>query len=224
MAWIWSWWYGGKQTVPPALAADPLPVVSVDDTYDAIGNLDVKRQQLEKKARDEKDLAHALHQQGHTTEALMHLKRSKVYESQAANLGGMGNNMRTLAMNMDAAAATADVARIMKSGTVQMQSLVKQVNINEVDGIADDLDDAMAEVSEMSSALSRPIGVNSNMMDEDELLVELGMTTPVSVNNGPNGGQRVAVPKDDNPIILPSVPVGKVIPIKSKQRLDVHME
>jgi adenylosuccinate synthase len=57
----------------------------------------------------------------------------------------------------------------MKSGTTQMKNILKDVSIDDVDTIADDLDDSMRDATEIANALSRPMGMNDP--EEDELIM-----------------------------------------------------
>ena len=124
-----------------------------------------------------------------------------MYENQANVYEGMIANMERTSMALDSTATSAQVAKTMKSGTVQMKNLMKEVNIDEIDTIADDLDDSIQEATTMGNALARPFGVADP--DEDEAIMKQMAEWDIKEED-----------KDD--IKLPDIPKGKQEDVQTK--------
>lgn len=160
---MWNWWYGEKKPVEEKSLGQ-----SINDSIDTVDGLIGKRMQLLQKSHNALKEAKEFKKQN-PTRAMACMKQKQHYDQQAKMYEGMILNMEKTSMALESTATTVQVAKTMKSGTAQMKNILKDVSIDDVDTIADDLDDSMRDANEIANALSRPMGMNDP--DEDELIM-----------------------------------------------------
>jgi len=129
------------------------------------------------------------------------MKQRQAYLNQAATYSGMISNMEQTAQSLDTAAVSLQLAKTMKAAQLQMRDQLEQVQVEDIDTVADDLDDTMRDVNEMATALSRPLGGGGVAeIDDDELMGQLDELDAADVE-------------------LPSAPVGKLSPKEPAARI-----
>ena len=189
MNWLSSWWYG-----PPApvsrLAPEKNPV-SLEDTADA---MHAKRLHMLKKAADLLKEAKQHKANGDTARALTCMKRKQQADLMAKQMEGQLLNLEKASLAVDSAHVTADLADAMKQGAAELKVLAKQVNIDDIDSVADDLDDGMRDMYEISEALARPLGGGMAEENEDEILAEMEGWETKSQTTEPSGISFPPVP------------------------------
>lgn len=161
---MWNWWYGEKKPLEEKSLGQ-----SINDSIDTVDGLTAKRMQLLQKSHNALKEAKEFKTQGNATRAMACMKQKQHYDQQAKMYEGMILNMEKTSMALESTATTVQVAKTMKSGTTQMKNILKDVSIDDVDTIADDLDDSMRDATEIANALSRPMGMNDP--EEDELIM-----------------------------------------------------
>ena len=161
---MFSWIWGEKKPVTPTIAK------SINESFETVDGLIAKRLQLLHKAHNCLNEAKEHKKNGQTGRAMSCMKQKQQYEQQSSVYEGMIANMEKTSMALESTATSVQVAKTMKEGTMQMKDLLKEVNIDDIDKIADDLDDSMRDVSDMSNALSRPLGVTDP--EEDEMILK----------------------------------------------------
>lgn len=196
---MWAWgWFSGKTAPPPEESSKSLGD-TINESMDGIDALTAKRIQLLQRSHLALKEAREFNSQGNTARAMECMKKKQYYDQQAKVYDGMILNMEKASMAMESTATTVQVAKTMKEGTLGMKAILKQVNIDDVDTIADDLDDSMREANEMSNALSRPMG-NVDPEEDDLILAEM---------------EKWEIKEEEKVISLPDLPQKK--PINEKK-------
>jgi charged multivesicular body protein 5 len=103
--------------------------------------------------------------------ALRVLKQKKQYESQADNLRNQSFNMEQTNFATQSLKDTKDTVNAMKAGAKEMKKGFKNINIEQIEDVQDDLADMLEDANEIQDVLGRAYGVPD--MDEDELEAEL---------------------------------------------------
>lgn len=164
MSWLTNWWYGGQQ--PSATTSPMAPSSAPLDPLETMEALHAKRLHLLKKSSDLLKEAKEHKAKGDSARALGCMKRKQQVDLMAKQMEGQLLNLEKTSMILDSAASSVDLAKAMRSGADQIKALVKEVDLDDLDQVVDDLDDGMRDVQELSNALSRPLG--SSMAEEEE--------------------------------------------------------
>lgn len=185
------------------------------DAQTAITKLRDSEEMLEKKSKHleaqiDKELQSAKqHGTKNKRAALNALKRKKRLEAQ---LNQIDNTLTTIEFQRESlmnARSNAEILSTMKDAGKAMQGIHKEVNIEKVEDVMDDIQEQQDIAAEISAAISRPIDMPGIDMDDDDLLAELEDLEQEELDNGliqiP-----AAVPQQPLPTVpnapLPSVP------------------
>ncbi|XP_033213464.1 charged multivesicular body protein 5 [Belonocnema kinseyi] len=103
--------------------------------------------------------------------ALRVLKQRKMYESQVDNLRQQAFNMEQTNYATQTLKDTQATVVAMKDGVKQMQKEFKNINIDQIEDMHDDLADMLEEANEVQEAMGRSYGTPE--IDDDELEAEL---------------------------------------------------
>jgi charged multivesicular body protein 4 len=101
------------------------------------------------------------------------MKRKKLYEQEASKIQNVRFTLETQVINLESAQQNAQTYSALKQGNTAMQGIRKQVGIEEVDDVMDEIKEEMEMAQEINDAIAQP--VDPLMADEDELLEELNM-------------------------------------------------
>lgn len=165
--------------------------------------LDKRDKFLQKQITDLEDQIKLALQKKDKKTALYLLKKKKLLEKQQEGIMGKRLNLDTQKMQLEDAAMNKQVLMGMKSFADTMKSLVKEGDIDSVDQIAEEIQEANALAEEFSDALSQPLG---QAMDNDELNAELD-----AMESELNGEQEEVVARAQPSYDLPSVPVRSLV-------------
>jgi charged multivesicular body protein 5 len=103
------------------------------------------------------------------------LKRKRMYENQRDTLLGQQFNMDQASFGIESAKATVESVAAMKAANVELKAtLKKDLNIDEVDDLADDMEELMYEMNEINDALGRNFATPEDVT-EDDLEAELDL-------------------------------------------------
>ncbi|ROT70451.1 charged multivesicular body protein 5 [Penaeus vannamei] len=149
---------------------------------DCIGNVDSRADSIEKKiARLDAELIKYKDQMKKMREgpaknavkqkALRVLKQKKMYEQQSTNLRNQSFNMEQANYATQTLKDTKTTVQAMKLGVKQMKKEYKNINIDEIEDLQDDMADMLEQADEVQEALGRSYGCPE--IDEDELAAEL---------------------------------------------------
>jgi len=103
--------------------------------------------------------------------ALRVLKQRKMYETQVDNLRQQAFNMEQANYATQTLKDTQSTVVAMKDGVKQMQKEFKNINIDHIEDIQDDLADMLEQADEVQEAMGRSYGMPE--IDDDELEAEL---------------------------------------------------
>jgi len=156
--------FGGKKKAPQAKE-------SIAKLRETIDMLEKREQFLQKKIDKETSDAKKNMQLKNKRAALMCLKRKKTYESQLDKLSGARMTIEQQVMTLEGANVSLEAMNAMKMGATSMKAIHKNMKVEDVDNIMDDIRDQMDVANEINDAISQPLG--TEIMDEDELLSEL---------------------------------------------------
>eukprot|EP00747_Dinoflagellata_sp_TGD_P210243 gnl/TRDRNA2_/TRDRNA2_83541_c0_seq1.p1 gnl/TRDRNA2_/TRDRNA2_83541_c0~~gnl/TRDRNA2_/TRDRNA2_83541_c0_seq1.p1 ORF type:complete len:224 (+),score=80.62 gnl/TRDRNA2_/TRDRNA2_83541_c0_seq1:112-783(+) len=123
--------------------------------------------------------------------AVQCLKRKKMYEQQRDQLVGTQFNVDNLAFAQEQAEVTVMSVEAMKAGHVTLKEQYAKVNIDDIEGLMDDMADLQEEVNEINEALARNFAVPDGFdeaaceeefaaLEEEMRLEALGMGTAPS--------------------------------------------
>jgi len=93
-----------------------------------------------------------------------------MYEKQIDQIYGKKTNIDLQIMALEAAGTNKDVLQAMQGGARALQSAMAETNVDKVDEVMEEIQEAMGLQNELDEALSQSIGPP---MDEDELAAEL---------------------------------------------------
>jgi len=149
--------------------------------------------------------------------ALMALKKKKLYEQERNNLANSRFQLEQQIMTMEGARTNMETVKAMKQGATAMKDMGKELDIDNVDDVMDDVREQMDLANEIAEAVTQPMGGDMGYDDEDleaefaemageldaeDLDAQLGGldSVPTSV---------VATPAQaDDPFAMPDVPSG----------------
>lgn len=160
----------GKPKEPPPNLTDCISNVDsrADSVEKKIARLDaelVKYKDQMKKMRDG-PAKNAVKQK-----ALRVLKQRKMYEQQSGNLRNQAFNMEQANYATQTLKDTKTTVNAMKLGVKEMKKEYKNINIDEIEDLQDDMADMLEQADEVQEALGRSYGMPE--IDEDDLAAEL---------------------------------------------------
>jgi len=103
------------------------------------------------------------------------LKRKRMYENQRDQLAGQQFNIDQVAFGIDSAKATVSTVAAMKAANVELKSTLRNdMNINDIDDLADDMAELMDEFNEINEMMGQNFATPDDI-DEADLEAELEM-------------------------------------------------
>jgi len=158
------------------------PKTPAPNLNDCIANVDSRAESVEKKVqRIDGELKKLKEQMSKMRDgpaknsvkqkALRLLRQKKQYESQADNLRNQSFNMEQTNMATQTLKDTKDTVNAMKSGVKAMKKEFKNVNIEQIEDMQDELADMLEDANEVQEVMGRAYGVPD--IDEDDLEAEL---------------------------------------------------
>merc|ERR1712108_42696 len=147
------------------------PQQSIEKLQETINMLEKRAAHLRKKADEEQLKAKSLAGKNKKA-ALQHLKRKKMYTSQIEKVEGTMITLEQQRFALEGASSNMMAIDAMKTGAASMKKIHKSMTVDDVDKTMDDVRDQMDVASEISDAISQPLG-DTSLADEDELEAEL---------------------------------------------------
>jgi len=198
--------FGKKRTSAPAPTrngggngADPTSTIVT--LRESLKTLDKREDHIQKKAdqllaeakaslkaKDKKKAAHAL-------------KRKKMYDAQIEKIQGSKMTLESQIMSLESSVQNMETFKAMKAGQEAMKQVRKNVDVDNVDDMMDEIREEMETANEISEAIGRPV---DDVFDEDELLSELNELEEQDLEE-----QLLSEPKADaTPFNMPDAPMG----------------
>jgi len=104
--------------------------------------------------------------------ALQALKRKKRYEKQLQQIDGTLSTIEFQREALENASTNTEVLRVMGDAAKALKSAHKNMNVDDIHNLMDDVAEQQEIANEISDAISQPVGFGQDV-DEDDLLEEL---------------------------------------------------
>mmetsp|Transcript_20512 Transcript_20512/g.29289 ORF Transcript_20512/g.29289 Transcript_20512/m.29289 type:complete len:229 (+) Transcript_20512:33-719(+) len=104
--------------------------------------------------------------------ALFAMKRKKLYEQEIEKIDATKMTLEQQCINLESATQNKETFAALKTGTLAMKNIRKEMDIEKVDDMMDDIREEMEIAQEISNAIAQPVDIGMPM-DDDELLAEL---------------------------------------------------
>jgi len=104
--------------------------------------------------------------------ALQALKRKKRYEKQLQQIDGTLSTIEFQREALENASTNTEVLRVMGDAAKALKSAHKNMNVDDIHNLMDDVAEQQEIANEISDAISNPVGFGQDV-DEDELMAEL---------------------------------------------------
>jgi charged multivesicular body protein 4 len=134
--------------------------------------------------------------------ALQALKRKKRYEKQLQQIDGTLSTIEFQREALENASTNTEVLRVMGDAAKALKSAHKNMNVDDIHNLMDDVAEQQEIANEISDAISNPVGFGQDV-DDDDLMAELEELEQEELDKKLN---------DVGPVIdsLPNVPVAPV--------------
>jgi len=163
--------FGKKKKAKAPKKANPETTLQAISQLDkTMAQLEKRRTLLEKRSTGFVKKAKQEVAKGNKKGALFALKQKKMYEKQIVNLDNSILRLTEQKMVLESAAMTKTVVETMATGSRAMKEVHKDMDIDQVEDLKDEIQDAMADVDDINDAIATPFG---DVMDEDEIEDEL---------------------------------------------------
>ncbi|XP_033754250.1 charged multivesicular body protein 4b-like isoform X2 [Pecten maximus] len=104
--------------------------------------------------------------------AIQALKRKKRYEKQLTNIDGTLSTIEFQREALENASTNTEVLKVMGVAAKAMKGAHKNLDVDQVHNMMDEVADQQEVANEISEAISNPVGFGEDV-DEDDLLAEL---------------------------------------------------
>lgn len=184
------------------------PIESKSSPIDALSKLKKTAETLEKrkthlntKITEFMKKAREKMKKGDKRGAMMLLKKKKMYEKEITKIEGSQMNMEQQIITIEGMYTNKLVFDNLKNTNNCIKTLHNTMDIEDVEDLHDDINEAMENSNEISELMSRPIGEE---YDEDELLEELTIDSMTQLDELPNVNTEKIV------LNLPEAPTSKL--------------
>jgi len=168
---------------------------------------DKREEHLTRKIDQVTDEAKKKMAKGDKKGALFAMKRKKMFENEIEKIQNVKMTLETQAMNLESAAQNATTFNAMAQGNNTMKKIRKDVGVEKVDDIMDEIKEEMEHANEVNEALQ---SMDPFLADEDELLEELQALEMADLDT-----ELLAKPIASTPaapsLSLPTVPDSKLM-------------
>jgi charged multivesicular body protein 5 len=144
--------------------------------------------------------------------ALEVLKRKRMYENQRDMAAGQAFNIDQTSFSLESAKATITTVAAMKAANAQLkQTICKELDIDDIDGLADDMAELMDDFNEINEALGRNFATPEDI-DEADLDAELEMLgdeleDELAESSAVESVPSYLMPTQPNTVPTPKIPV-----------------
>jgi len=142
------------------------------------------------------------------------MKRKKLYEQEQEKIQNVRFTLETQVINLESAQQNAQTYSALKQGNTAMQGIRKEVGIEQVDDVMDEIKEEMEMAQEINDAIAQP--VDPLMADEDELLEELNMLETADLE------AELLKPPPTAVDALPAAPDSKLPALAKKEEDDLR--
>jgi charged multivesicular body protein 4A/B len=150
------------------------PVAQSNSTVAVIGKLKKSQATLQKREKHlEAQITQALRnakakmKRKDKRGAVFQLKRKKMLEKRLNECQGMQLNLEQQIFTLEKGNTNEQVAGALRDVRDEMKNIQSKINVDDIENIRDDLDDARADQEDITNILSEPMGQNG--LEDDEL-------------------------------------------------------
>lgn len=152
-------------------AAAEKTIHAVGDLSENEERLEKKRELLEKKMEVELNRAKELSKQNKKPQALLALKKKKMFETQLEQTNNLILRLNEQKMMLENQRATVEVVQAMHGAAKVAKQTMQEMNIDHVDDLMANIQEQNDEMAQIQDALAQPAGLVD--MDEADLEGEL---------------------------------------------------
>lgn len=156
-------WGTKKKSSAPAPVSSASALEVLASQIDAI---EKRQEYLEGRIRDETATIRAV-AQTNRRRAIACLKRVQMYRAQIAQIEGTRDTLEMQQFALQSGVITAANLAALQAGVAAGRSVLKQVSVDQVDAVMDDVTEQMDDFAAINEAMSRPL------MDGEDLDAEL---------------------------------------------------
>eukprot|EP01023_Acetabularia_acetabulum_P028883 TRINITY_DN2727_c0_g1_i2.p2 TRINITY_DN2727_c0_g1~~TRINITY_DN2727_c0_g1_i2.p2 ORF type:complete len:233 (-),score=49.79 TRINITY_DN2727_c0_g1_i2:272-970(-) len=204
---------------------------AAEQTIDSISNLTQQEEQLQKRKslleqRVEQELnkAKEFTKKKQQKQALLCLKKKKMYEQQIEQIDNMILRVSEQRILVEGSRTTADVLKTMKEGAQAAKQTMNEVKIENVDQVMDEINEQNEEMRQIQDALGQPVGMAADLDDlelEDELKnMEEELLSQQLLEPAPVPTTRV----NEAATSLPEAPTKQAAPVAQKTQEELELE
>jgi len=183
---------------------------------ESIANQDKREEHIQKKIDGMIVEAKAKMGKGDKKGALYAMKRKKLYDQEMGKIQNVRFTLETQVINLESAQQNAQTYSALKQGNTAMQGIRKEVGIEQVDDVMDEIKEEMEAAQEINDAIAQPI--DPLMADEDELLEELNMLETADLE----AELLKPPPTALSNMAMPAVPDSKLPALAKKEEDDLR--
>ena len=176
--------------------------------------LDYREEHIQKKIDGAVAEAKKKMAKGDKKGALFAMKRKKLYEQEQAKIQNVRFTLETQVINLESAQQNAQTYSALKQGNTAMAGIRKDVGIEQVDDVMDEIKEEMEMAQEINDAIAQP--VDPLMADEDELLEELNMLETADLE------AELLAPPPTAVSAMPAAPDSKLPALAKKEEDDLR--
>jgi charged multivesicular body protein 4 len=180
---------------------------------ESIANQDKREEHIQNKINSVIAEAKTKMAKGDKKGALYAMKRKKLYEQEQAKIQNVRFTLETQVINLESAQQNAQTYSALKQGNTAMQGIRKEVGIEQVDDVMDEIKEEMDMAQEINDAIAQP--VDPLMADEDELLEELNMLETADLE------AELLKPPPTAAMAMPAAPDSKLPALAQKEEDDL---
>ena len=146
------------------------PQDSIAKLRETLETLDKRDQFLDKKIQQQLEEAKKYNAAGNKKMAIAALKRKKMLTDQQTKIMGAREKIELQLNAIESAKMDMEILNTLESGTKTMKEMHKDMDVNKVDEVIDNMNDQIDISNEISNAMSQPVG---EVFDDEDLLKEL---------------------------------------------------
>lgn len=192
---------GGAGGAPRTGAA----IQKIDETLET---MDLRERKLQKQIDQETQKAKDALARKNKQQALLCMKRKKLYEDNLAKISAQRANMETLKITMEDSAMNADVLAAQRHAGSELERINHSMGAERVEEDMDRMRDAMEEQQRIAEMLGEPIG--NDIVDDDDLMSELNAMVAEDKKATKVPAKKATTSPQAQQIDLPAVPQGEI--------------
>ncbi|XP_008227419.1 PREDICTED: vacuolar protein sorting-associated protein 20 homolog 2 [Prunus mume] len=162
------------------------------------------QQQLEAVIEAEKQAARDLIREKKKERALLALKKKKAQEDLLKQVDTWVINVEQQLLDIELTSKQQAVFESLKAGNNAIKAIQSEINLEDVQKLMDDTDEAKAYQDEMNAILGEKLSAE----DEEDILAEFeNLEAQITVQDLPKVPASVVSPQEDEKLDLPDVPI-----------------